>query len=77
MQVTCPECGKVGLLQKITPRYYRIRHSVNTWHIAEWTKKQFKKRTFTYCRVLTEWAEEQVRIEKLREAEELRKILYG
>jgi hypothetical protein len=66
MQVICPQCGKVGLLQKITPRYYRIRHSFTTNHFGTLTGRPYNKRNFTYCRVETSWAEQQINAEKQR-----------
>jgi len=73
MQVSCPQCGKVGLLQKITPRYYRIRHNVNTPHITSFGKP-FNIRTFSYCRVSIECAKQQIENERLREEAYLKEL---
>jgi hypothetical protein len=77
MQVLCPICGKVGLLQEITPRYYRVRHSVVKSYIHPKTRSPYKDRSFTYCRVLTEWALQQIEEEKTKKESELNKILFG
>jgi hypothetical protein len=74
MQVECTECGKVGLLQKITPRYFRIRHSTVTHHIALFGRP-YNRRNFSYCRVSTEWAEHKIKEEQLKEETELRELL--
>jgi ssDNA-binding Zn-finger/Zn-ribbon topoisomerase 1 len=75
MQVICPECGKVGLLQTITPGYHRIRHSIVTKCYGTCNGRPYNNRTFNYCRVSIEWAEEQINAEKKREEAELRRIL--
>jgi len=73
MQVTCPQCGKMGLLQTITPRYYRIRHSIVTQHIT-YFGKLFNIRTFSYHRVSTEWAKQQFNAEKQKYEEFLKEL---
>lgn len=73
MQVICPQCGKVGLLQQITKRYHRVRHSVITQHVTSFGKC-FNIRTFTYCRVSTEWAEQQINNEKQKEEAYLKEL---
>jgi hypothetical protein len=59
MQVICSQCGEVGLLQKITPRYYRVRHSISSQLRSDYGKL-FNHRTFSYHRVSTEWALQQI-----------------
>lgn len=77
MQVICPHCGKRGLLQTNSPRYHRIRHSVITIHQGRTNGNggQYKTRDFTYCRVPTSWAEEQINAERQREQEAYRRIM--
>jgi len=72
MQVTCSQCEKVGLLQKITPRYYRVRHSIVIRKYG--LLGSFNDRIFTYCRVSTEWAEQQIENERLREEAYLKEL---
>jgi hypothetical protein len=77
MLVNCPQCGKVGLLQQITPRYHRIRHSIITTHNGKRNGNGgiYKTRDFSYCRVSTNWALEQINAEKQREEAEYRRIM--
>ncbi|HMK94314.1 MAG TPA: hypothetical protein VK536_02820 [Candidatus Limnocylindrales bacterium] len=76
MQVICPQCGERGLLQKITPRYYRVRHSIVTEYPGRLNGvgKPYRVRTFTNCRVPTEWAEEQYKAEEEKYQEFLREL---
>jgi hypothetical protein len=74
MQVDCPVCAKVGLLQKITPRYFRIRHSLKDPHYSPYWGRTYYTRHFTYCRVATEWAQEQINNEKQRQEESLKQL---
>ncbi len=67
MRVTCPKCGKIGLLQKITPRYHRIRHTAKIPFTSCLTGKGCYHRHFTYCRVESSWAEQQLDTERQRE----------
>jgi hypothetical protein len=64
MQVMCPQCNEIGLLQTINTKHHRIRHTI----------KLCKNRAFYYHRVDSVWAKEQFNAEKHRE-EEYRKIL--
>jgi hypothetical protein len=77
VQIECSQCGKIGLLQKITNRYYRVRHTVKRPYHSIDLERECYNRDFTYCRVPTGWAEEQINNEKLREEEYLRKLLNG
>ena len=74
MQVICPICGEIGLIQTITPRYHRIRHSLITQHFTSFVKP-FNVRTFSYHRVSTEWAEQQINSQRQKEEECLRQML--
>lgn len=74
MQVTCPKCDKKGLLQTITPRYHRVRHSIVTKQYGTLNGRPYNDRTFTYCRVTTDWAQQQFDAEKKREEEYLKKL---
>jgi hypothetical protein len=73
MQVKCPQCEKEGLLQKINPRFYRVRHSIVIRIYG--LLGSFNDRTFTYCRVSTEWAEQQINAEKQRYEEYVKELL--
>ena len=74
MQVICPECGKIGLLQKITPRYYRVRHNIVNERAGSF-KVTIRIYTFQYHRVSTEWAEQQINAEKQKEEAYLRDMI--
>lgn len=74
MQVTCPQCDKIGLLQTITPRYHRVRHTVKIPYFSSFVNKMCYDRDFTYCRVDSSWAEQQFDAEKKREEEYLKKL---
>lgn len=75
MQVECHECGKIGLLQTITPRYHRVRHTIKKPYFSSDARKICYNRQFTYCRVHTQWAEELINAEKKREEAEYKRIM--
>jgi hypothetical protein len=77
MQIKCPLCGKVGLLQTITPRFHRIRHSIITVFESRINGNGgvYKTRDFSYCRVSTEWALIQINAEREKQEAEYRRIM--
>jgi len=75
MQVTCPHCGERGLLQKITPRYYRVRHTIKLPYYSNYAGRMCYNRDFSYCRVSTEWAMEQYEAKRSMDEAELRRLL--
>jgi hypothetical protein len=66
IQVNCPKCSKTGLLQTITPRFHRIRHTIKVPYFSRGVDRICYNREFVYCRVETEWAIQQLENERLR-----------
>ena len=55
MKVECEQCHSIGYLQRVTDRYFRIRHYKNLHPTT-------KKPQFEYHRISTEYALEQLRL---------------
>jgi hypothetical protein len=75
MQVICPKCGNKGLLQTITQRYHRVRHTIKIPYFSMFIHKMCYNRDFAYCRVDTHWALEQFDAENKRYNEYLKELL--
>jgi hypothetical protein len=59
MQVICPHCKELGYLQKVTTRFYRVRHYVCK-HPTKVYKGGDKASVYRYCNVTLEWALKQI-----------------
>lgn len=59
MQTECPICSEWGSLQKVNPRFYRMRHYIGK-HPTKISKERTRVSMFSYCRVSTEWALKQI-----------------
>ncbi len=78
MLVICV-CGKIGLLQQMTPKYFRVRHTTKVPYFSKSMRRLCYHRHFTYCKVSVEWAQKKIAETKEQEMEELKKMLeeYG